>query len=302
MSPSEDKAQSARNYAIELARFNDSMRAAGVNDIDRYYWYHTIDLPALGLSTPGMYDFRASVQAFKFPADMTGLTVLDVGSATGFFGFEFERRGADVLCTELASLEDLDRFPGQETSTLLNEIQRMIVPHSAEELPSLVRKYSAQELHYYLLDGPFRLCSRFLKSGVRRSFCTVYELSAGRLGQPGFDLVFLGDILLHTLRPFDALVAAAKVCRGTLIAAQILPGKPEDPPAMSYVGGDDISRDDISWWLPNEQCIKQILLKLGFARVERIGTHEGILRPAGHPYTRGIIRADRACTALPAVC
>lgn len=294
MSRSEDQLECARNYVSELEHFNERMRSAGVRDIDRYYWYHTIDLPELGVATPGMYDFRMSLRAFKFPADMTGLTVLDVGSATGFFAFEFERRGADVLCTELGSLEDLDRFPGQETSTLLNEIQRMIVPHSADELLSLVRKYSAQELHYYLLDGPFQLCSRFLKSRVRRTFCTVYDLSARRLGQSGFDIVFLGDILLHTLRPFDALVAAAKVCRGTLVAAQVIPGEPNDPPAMSYVGGDDISRDDICWWLPNEQCLKQILLKLGFARVERIGTHEGTLRPAGHPYRRGIIRADRA--------
>ena len=294
----EEKSECARNYAVEVERFNDQMRAAGVKDIDRYYWYHTVDLPTLGVTTPGIYDYRTTVSAFQFPMDMTGLSVLDVGSATGFFAFEFEKRGADVLCADLASLEDLDRFPGQETSLLLNEIQRMIVPHSADELRALTQKYSAQELHYYLLDAPFRLCSRFLNSRASRRFCTVYELSPRTLGQASFDLVFLGDILLHTLRPFDALVAAASVCRGTLIAAQIIPGNPEDPPAMSYVGGDDVSRDDICWWLPNEQCMKQLLMKLGFARVERIGTHEGMLRPAGHRFTRGIIRATRVTANL----
>ena len=39
--------------------------------------------------------------------------MLDVGSATGFFAFEFERRGAEVVSVELDSLYALDRFPGQ---------------------------------------------------------------------------------------------------------------------------------------------------------------------------------------------
>ena len=283
-------ASTVENYSAELARFNASMKERGVRDIENYYWYHTVDLPG-GIATPGMYDYRPTVGAFQFPDDMRGMTALDVGSATGYFAFEFERRGAQVTSVDLPSLELLDRFPGQETSTLLKKIQHMIVPHSADKLTGLIHDYSAQELHHYLLDGPFRLCSKMLGSKVERRYSSVYDLSPERLGRPGYDLVFLGDILVHTLRPFDAMVAAARMCLGTLVIAQMMPGAPDDPPAMLYQGGETPGEDDICWWLPNEQCFRQILKKLGFADARVVGTHEGVQRPAGNPFSRKILHA-----------
>lgn len=280
-------------YAADVAAFNTRLREMGVADIDRYYWYHSIDLPG-GITTPGMYDYRATLDAFHLPQRMDGLSVLDVGSATGFWAFEFERRGAQVTSVDLPSLELLDRFPGQETSALLKTIQQMIVPHSADRLPSLVRDYSAAEMHHYLLDAPFRLCARLLGSKVERCYSTVYDLSPERLGRPSFDLVFLGDILVHTLRPFDALVAAAKMCRGTLIVAQEMPGKPDDEPAMLYRGGENPTEDDICWWLPNEACFRQLLKKLGFAEVAAVGDNDGMLRPANFWFSRRILHARRA--------
>ena len=279
-------------YAADVAAFNARLRAMGVADIDRYYWYHTIDLPD-GVTTPGMYDYRATLDAFRLPQRMDGLSVLDVGSATGFWAFEFERRGAEVTSVDLPSLELLDRFPGQETSALLRTIQQMIVPHSADRLNGLVRDYSAAEMHHYLLDAPFRLCARMLGSKVERRYSTIYDLSPERLGRPSFDLVFLGDILVHTLRPFDALVAAAKMCRGTLIVAQEMPGKSEDEPAIIYRGGENPTEDDICWWLPNEACFRQLLKKLGFAQVEAVGNNDGLLRPANFRFSRSILHARR---------
>jgi tRNA (mo5U34)-methyltransferase len=279
-------------YAADVAAFNSRMRELGVADIDRYYWYHAIDLPG-GIVTPGMYDYRSTIDAFHLPARMDGMSVLDVGSASGFFAFEFERRGAEVTSVDLPSLELLDRFPGQETSTLLKTIQKMIVPHSADRLEGLVHDYSAAELHHYLLDAPFRLCARLLNSRVERRYSTIYDLSPKRVGRPSFDFVFLGDILVHTLRPFDALVAAAKMCRGTLMVAQEMPGAAGDPPAMHYRGGDKLGEDDICWWLPNESCFRQLLHKLGFAQVTRVGNNDGLLRPAGHWFSRSILHAQR---------
>ena len=75
-------ASTVENYSAELARFNASMKERGVRDIENYYWYHTVDL-GNGLITPGMYDYRETIASFDFPADMRGMTVLDVGSATG---------------------------------------------------------------------------------------------------------------------------------------------------------------------------------------------------------------------------
>lgn len=269
------------------------MREKGFADIDRYYWYHTVDLGPDLPPTPGMYDFRETLSVFGFPDDLRGKNVLDIGSATGYFAFEFERRGGDVVSVDLPSLDQLDRFPGQETSSLLRRIEHMIVPHSDDILAGLKHHYSAQQLHYYLLEGPFSLCARLLGSKIERRYSSVYDLSPGCLGRPSFDFVFLGDILLHTLNPFNALVAAAAMCRETLYIAQMMPGEPDDKAAMIWDGGTDPDNDDICWWLPNEQCFIQMLRKLGFSEVRKIGTHEGLLRPAGHPFSRRVIRADR---------
>src|SRR5713226_3425572 len=84
----------------------------GYGDLRKYYWYHTVDLRN-GLVTPGCYDYRPSLPKFGFPADLSGMSVLDVGSATGYFAFEFERRGADVTSVEIPSLSCFDRFPGE---------------------------------------------------------------------------------------------------------------------------------------------------------------------------------------------
>ena len=53
----------------------------------------------------------------------------------------------------------------------------------------------------------------------------------------GFDLVFLGDVLIHTLYPLKALAALAPLCRGTLVFAGVLPEGAQEPPAMIYIGG-----------------------------------------------------------------
>src|SRR5437899_3009888 len=103
------------------SRFEAGAVSAGLADASRYYWYHTVDVGG-GLVTPGSYDYRETIGQFGFPENMSGMTVLDVGSATGFFAFEFERRGARVVSVELPSLRDLDRFPGQDVENSLRKI------------------------------------------------------------------------------------------------------------------------------------------------------------------------------------
>lgn len=282
----------AKQYAAEVDHFISKMRSLGIQDIDRYYWYHSVDLPG-NITTPGMHDYRNTVDSFGFPATMHGMSVLDVGSATGFFAFEFERRGAEVVSVELPALDQLDRFPGQDTNGLLRKIEDMMMSAGATEMSGLPRGYSAEEMYYYLLEAPFQLCSRLLGSRVERRFSTVYELSPRKLGRTAFDLVFAGDILVHTLRPFDALTALAGMCSGTLVIAQSMPGSPNDPPAMLYEGGETQDQDRISWWLPNQRCFEQLLRKLGFAEVVAVGNHEGIHRPAGNVFSRRILHARR---------
>jgi SAM-dependent methyltransferase len=275
-------------FAEQSRKFAERAFELGLADANRYYWYHTLDLGD-GLITPGLYDYRETISSFDFPEDMRGLTVLDVGSATGFFAFEFERRGARVVSVELPSLRDLDRFPGQNVEDSLRKIEVMIDPENA--LP----QHSERDLYWYLLEGPFRFCRERLGSRVERCYSTVYDLTLERTGvREGFDLVFLGDVLIHTLYPLKALAALAPLCRGTLIFAGVLPDGPQEPPAMVYVGGADPHDDEVAWWHPNLSCLMQMLRKLGFAQVERTGYHRGLVRPAGYPFERVVVRARKS--------
>jgi tRNA (mo5U34)-methyltransferase len=278
----------AERFGERSRAFVARARELGLTDADRYYWYHTMDLGD-GLITPGLYDYRETIGAFGFPDDMTGMTVLDVGSATGFFAFEFERRGARVISVELPSLRDLDRFPGQDVESSMRKIEAMgqFARHG----------YSERELYWYLLEGPFRFCRERLGSRVERCYSTIYDLTLERTGvREGFDLVFLGDVLIHTLYPLKALAALAPLChctQGRLVFAGVLPEGPPEPPAMIYIGGANPADDEVAWWHPNLSCLMQLLGKLGFAQVEHAGFHRGILYPSGFAFERVVLRARK---------
>jgi tRNA (mo5U34)-methyltransferase len=64
-----------------------------VSEIGKISWYHTLDL-GNGIVTPGCDDSYKRVPTLHLPGDLSGMTVLDIGSWDGFFAFEAERRGA----------------------------------------------------------------------------------------------------------------------------------------------------------------------------------------------------------------
>ncbi len=282
--------QATEEFQRETEEFGRRARALGLDNPSGYYWYHTVDLPH-GLVTPGLYDYRQSLPCFQFPEDMSGMRVLDVGSATGFFAFEFEKRGAAVVSVELPSLYALDRFPGQDIGQIIEKIEEMIGPQAPERREGGAGRPSAEQLYFKMLEGPFEFCRKLLGARIERCYSTVYDLSPANLGPAGFDLIFMGDILLHTLYPLRALAAVAPLCRGSLVIAQVMPDAPGGQPAMHYVGGDRLDSDEVSWWWPNQPCFEQLLKKLGFRDVAAVGHHTGALRPSGYQFDRAILRA-----------
>ncbi|PKN51115.1 MAG: hypothetical protein CVU55_13355 [Deltaproteobacteria bacterium HGW-Deltaproteobacteria-13] len=281
-------------YRCRVEEFFRRTAAMGIRNLENYYWYHTVDLGE-GLITPGTYDYRDKLSVFPFPEEMRGMNVLDVGSASGFFSFEFERRGAAVTSVEIPALSGLDCFPGETLGQTINKLKKMMPSHSAfsrEQQDKLFCLEGAEKLYNYFIDGPFKFCQRMLKSKVDRHYCTVYDICPERLGRT-YDLVFLGDILLHTIHPLKALASAASVCDGTLILSQALPDAPDNLPMMVYMGGEVQGEDDLSWWWPNLSCHISLLKKLGFRQVSMVGKNSGYLQSAGDYFERAIIQAIR---------
>ncbi|MEM7351098.1 MAG: class I SAM-dependent methyltransferase [Acidobacteriota bacterium] len=70
-------------------------------------WYHQIELVP-GVTTPGCHNSSLGLEyleAMGLPADCTGQRVLDIGCMDGFFAFEMERRGAEVVGLDYADPE-----------------------------------------------------------------------------------------------------------------------------------------------------------------------------------------------------
>lgn len=63
------------------------------------HWYHRFEF-APGVVTPGINNSPKVLAQLDLPKDLSGLRVLDIGARDGFFSFECERRGAEVVAID----------------------------------------------------------------------------------------------------------------------------------------------------------------------------------------------------------
>jgi len=65
-------------------------------------WWHSFELPD-GTLIPGVCDLpglKKRIEQFPIPQDLRGKRVLDIGAWDGWYSFEMERRGAEVLAID----------------------------------------------------------------------------------------------------------------------------------------------------------------------------------------------------------
>ncbi len=88
-----DRARTAPHLTASERSFDLARRVAELD------WWHRIDLGD-GLVTPGRDDSATKLARLGLPDDLSGQRVLDIGAWDGFFSFEAERRGAEVVAID----------------------------------------------------------------------------------------------------------------------------------------------------------------------------------------------------------
>ncbi len=203
------------------------------------YWFLQIDLGD-GLVTPGWSNPKSEkLPYFGLPEDMSGMRVLDIGCAEGFFSFEAERRGAYEVVA-------IDSFP--------DSIRRFNICRNA-----LNSKVTALVTSVYDLDprtfGTFDLVMFF---GV------LYHLRHPLLSLQKVAAVTAGTLLLQTRTFESAALSNEPVAR--FRRGGVRSGPPDNP-----------IHDPTVVWEPNKACIRDMLLHVGLVSVEQVPNSDGKL-------------------------
>ena len=200
--------------------------------------------------TPGRIDLRETVGKV-LPSDLAGRRALDIGTFDGFWAFEMERRGADVVAIDVPSLESAE-WPA---------INR-------DRLEATAREWGLE------LGRGFRLAAEALGSSVERVECPVQELTAERIGG-AVDFVFSGAILLHLRDPVGALerIHDALAPGGQLVILEpFSPARTIRSPRRPVAEFQPLTTS-FNWWLPNLAGLEAWLTAARFEGVERLGFH-----------------------------
>jgi tRNA (mo5U34)-methyltransferase len=207
-------------------------------------WYHTIELGP-GAVTRGAADLR-TVAPRLLPADLNGRRALDVATFDGFWAFELEKRGAATVAIDLDSFEDVDIPPGNRARLLAG-----VGGHVPGER--------------------FPLAKALLGSSVERVACSVYDLSADRIGGP-VDFAVVSDLLLHLGNPVGALVAVrgamapgARLVLSEEVNLGLTVLRPRTP-----VAHYQSNVTDFNWWQGNAACLYAWLRHAGFTSIRRL--------------------------------
>lgn len=204
------------------------------SEVDRTYWYHTIELPE-GIVTPGYFDHRPLLPHYGLPKDLDGKRVLDLATFDGFWAYEFEKRGGDVTAVDVPRMTDCDLPPPV----------REAIERSGLDLETGLG---------------FQIAHDALKSKVRRVEQSIYDLDPVDLAT--FDFVHIADVLVHMERPLEALRAVRRMTKGWALVADCF-----DPSLRGRVATYHGGWRGFTWWVHSLDALAQMILDAGFAEV-----------------------------------
>ncbi len=189
------------------------------------YWFQRIEVMP-GIFSPGWSDpEKEKLPYYGLPEDLTGLRVLDIGCAEGFFSFEAERRGAREVIA-------IDSFP--------DSVRRFNIVRTARQASA-----TAYLSNVYELDK-----ARFGTFDLVLFYGVFYHLKHPQLALERIRSVCTGQLL------FQTYIYEEPAVRG-------IPWAKYNPYGI-LSGKDKELYDPTVFWLFNSACCIAILDHVGF--------------------------------------
>ena len=221
------------------------------------FWYHSFYFDN-GFQQPGDYDIGQNIEQYGFPQDMSGMSVLDVGTGSGWFACYFEQLGANVTTVDARGYSDFDVFGRYQYPAISQE----------KAQPDKILS-NGQEIYYSPVSRGFWIMKEILGLKAEYVNARIYDICPELFGGKTFDLVFLGSLLMHLRDPIGALMAVRSVCKERIISnTLILNGDSEEiteVPVMMLLSDDQ--NNYINWWQPTKACVIQWFKAAGFPEV-----------------------------------
>ncbi len=190
-------------------------------------WYHCI-LIEDGTFTPGTRG-RNVWEEQGLPERVDGLSVLDIGSAEGYFAFESERRGASRIVA-------VDQWTG--------------VPDMG----------TGQDFIAVCWDHFMQVHSR-LGSKVVPVTSSVYMLDLHEL----FDVVIFSQVLYHLEHPLLGLSKVRAHSAGKCYFETLIQSEDGHAPLMLLNRAPMAVNDPSTVWIPNRACVFAMIELTGFS-------------------------------------
>jgi SAM-dependent methyltransferase len=227
-----------------------------VEDVADCYFYHTMELPGLGVIEGHDWDLRGRVDEYLGNLNFAGQRVLEIGPASGFLTFEMEKRGADVISVEVTDEHGWDFVP---------------YPN-----PKLEEIFCPRGVVMQQLKNSYWFSHAALQSKARVYYGDAYNLPSV-LGE--FDIAVMGAVLLHCRDPLRIIEQCGKRAKTLIIVDKFCPDLEHAPVSRLVPTAENFIWH--TWWHFSTQFIKQFLGVMGFTTSEPT-THEQFHRGKAH--------------------
>lgn len=199
--------------------------------------YHTMKDSDGQLIWSGQYDLYTIWQHFGIPDNLAGQSVIDIGTASGFFAYECEKRGAlPVVATELPGIDDWDTRSG--------------IDYDGVNIP--LANFNDFKFLHNLLHSKVTL--------HQANICDPLDPALGK-----FDFVIFGSLMTHIRDLCRALENVRTLTRGrAVIISSYLPG--DNNKCLHWIQ----TPRPFDWWVPTKSLLPDMLRSVGFGRIEEI--------------------------------